>query len=60
MVRWVTLRRSFSLLFSGVYDQFDPEGRSAMVQLLRRLLVTMPATVATGRLGEAARDLESP
>ena len=39
MVRWVTLRRSFSLLFSGMYDQLDPDGPSAMIQLLRRPLV---------------------
>jgi FAD-dependent halogenase len=39
MLRWVTLRRSFSLLFSGMYDRLDPEGPSAMIQLLRRPLV---------------------
>jgi len=38
MIRWVTLRRSFSLLFSGMYDQLDPEGPPAMVQLLRKPL----------------------
>lgn len=43
MIRWVTLRRSFSLLFSGMYDQLDPDGPSAMVQLLKRPLVkTVP------------------
>jgi halogenation protein CepH len=50
MVRWVTLRRSFSLLFSGMYDQLDPEGPSAMVQLLRKPLVRpAPAAVGPGR-----------
>ena len=43
MVRWVTLRRSFSLLFSGMYDQLDPEGPSAMIQLLKKPLATPPA-----------------
>lgn len=29
MMRWVTLRRRFSLLFSGMYGQLDPEGSSS-------------------------------
>ena len=36
MLRWVTLRRSFSLLFSGMYDRLDPDGPAAMIQLLRQ------------------------
>jgi hypothetical protein len=43
MLRWVTLRRSFSLLFSGMYDRLDPDGPSAMIQLLRRPLVRSAA-----------------
>lgn len=39
MVRWISLRRSFSLLFSGMYDQLDPDGPAAMVQLLKNPLV---------------------
>ena len=38
MVRWVSLRRSFSLLFSGMYDQLDPDGPAAMIQLLKNPL----------------------
>ena len=54
MVRWVTLRRSFSLLFSGMYDQLDPEGPSAMVQLMRRPLVKAASPAAAAAAGRGA------
>jgi halogenation protein CepH len=48
MIRWVSLRRSFSLLFSGMYDRLDPEGPPAMIQLLRKPLVDVSLRPATG------------
>jgi flavin-dependent dehydrogenase len=47
MIRWVSLRRSFSLLFSGMYDRLDPEGPPAMIQLLRKPLVDVSLRPAT-------------
>ena len=38
MTRFKTLRRSFTCLFSGMYDRLDPEGPCGMVQMLQQPL----------------------
>jgi halogenation protein CepH len=59
MIRWVTLRRSFSLLFSGMYDRLDPEGPPAMIQLLRKPLVDATSVPVAGGGSRAGRPVTS-
>ena len=40
MTRFTSLRRSFTCLFSGMYDKLEPGGPCAMVQMLREPLAT--------------------
>jgi hypothetical protein len=37
MIRFTSIRRNFTLLFSGMYDQLDPD-RAAFVQMLKQPL----------------------